>query len=231
MEKLGNKRMIKKINIAGIELDNYTVRESIMQVENMLCNNSFNTVVELTMPTIFDATADEVLRETIESVDHTIIADTGILAAANKLTMQRKYEIEGEDFFFELLKRIERGHKTVFFIGENEEEISAAREFIEDEYPKCEIVGAEVLSDMGSVCDAVINEVNALTPDVIISLLPEPQQAYFLHDHKDKLSANLWYGIGSGKFQKRKHRLIGMIQRQLRIGKLSKQIHLFNMDH
>ena len=36
--------MIKKIDIMGIGLDNYTVRESMRQVENYLSNDVLNTI-------------------------------------------------------------------------------------------------------------------------------------------------------------------------------------------
>ena len=36
--------MLKKIDILGIEVDNYTVREAMMQVENYLDNTVMNTI-------------------------------------------------------------------------------------------------------------------------------------------------------------------------------------------
>ena len=36
--------MLKKIDILGIEVDNYTVREAMMQVENYLDNTIMNTI-------------------------------------------------------------------------------------------------------------------------------------------------------------------------------------------
>ena len=37
--------MIKKVDILGIQLDNYTVREAIMCVERYLSNNVLNTIL------------------------------------------------------------------------------------------------------------------------------------------------------------------------------------------
>ena len=41
--------MIKKIDIAGIQLDNYSARECVMAVERMLNENAFHTVEEVNM--------------------------------------------------------------------------------------------------------------------------------------------------------------------------------------
>lgn len=47
----------------------------------------------------------------------------------------------------------------------------------------------------------MVNEINALTPDMILSVLPSPDQEHFLMENCEKLSAGLWYGIGSWDLQ------------------------------
>ena len=54
--------------------------------------------------------------------------------------------------------------------------------------------------------EAVINDMNATTPDVIISVLPSPMQEQFLYEHRDKMNANIWYGIGGVPVHKKKAR-------------------------
>ena len=41
--------MIKKVDILGIQLDNYTVREAIMCVERYLSNNVLNTIESISL--------------------------------------------------------------------------------------------------------------------------------------------------------------------------------------
>ena len=92
--------MIKRINIAGIELDNYTVREMLMKIERHFDENSFTTIEEINMDTLKLAKSDAEIKETIENITYTVIADAGILNAASAESMQRKHEIENHDFFF-----------------------------------------------------------------------------------------------------------------------------------
>lgn len=42
--------MIKTIDVAGIELDNYTVRETIMNVEKKMSDSGFHTIEEDAAP-------------------------------------------------------------------------------------------------------------------------------------------------------------------------------------
>lgn len=44
--------MIKTIDFAGIELDNYTVREMIMNVEKDMSDHGFHTIEEVNMDTL-----------------------------------------------------------------------------------------------------------------------------------------------------------------------------------
>lgn len=51
--------MIKTIDFAGIELDNYTVREMIMNVEKDMSDHGFHTIEEVNMDTLMLAETDE----------------------------------------------------------------------------------------------------------------------------------------------------------------------------
>lgn len=72
--------------------------------------------------------------------------------------------------------------------------------------------------------DAMVNEINALTPDMILSVLPSPDQEHFLMENCEKLSAGLWYGIGSWDFTKRRQGLLGNIRNLIRTHKLERQL-------
>ena len=42
----------------------------------------------------------------------------------------------------------------------------------------------------------MVNEINSAAPDVIISVMPTPQQEEFLVVNRSRLMAKLWYGLG-----------------------------------
>ena len=79
--------------------------------------------------------------------------------------------------------------------------------------------------------EAVINDMNATTPDVILSVLPSPQQEHFLMAHKDKMNANIWYGAGESSLQKKKHRSIGSIlQSKMHLERLKNSIDKYEKN-
>lgn len=81
--------MTKKIDILGLSLDNYTVREAIRQVETFLENNVLNTIENISMQMLIDAEESETLREVIQGLDLAIIGEKEILQVAGIDTMQR----------------------------------------------------------------------------------------------------------------------------------------------
>ena len=218
------KAMIKTIDFAGIVLDNYSVRETIMNVEKNMSDQGFHTIEEVNMDTLMQAETDEVIKDALQMAEHTVIAEAGILDAVGAGSYQRRHEIEHHDFFYELMKRIERNHKTLFVIGDSMERVEQMCERISDRYPKCDIVGMEVLDECSGATDAVINEINALAPDVVLSIIPSPQQEHFLMENREKISAELWYGLGKIELGKKRSRLALKIHKLIRTHKLEKQL-------
>ena len=216
--------MIKTIDFAGIVLDNYSVRETIMNVEKNMSDQGFHTIEEVNMDTLMQAETDEVIKDALQMAEHTVIAEAGILDAVGAGSYQRRHEIEHHDFFYELMKRIERNHKTLFVIGDSMERVEQMCERISDRYPKCDIVGMESLDECSGATDAVINEINALAPDVVLSIIPSPQQEHFLMENREKISAELWYGLGKIELGKKRSRLALKIHKLIRTHKLEKQL-------
>lgn len=220
--------MIKKIDIAGIQLDNYTVREAIMMSEKMLSNNEFNTIEEVGIETLKWAERETRVKEMLLSLDNTIISDVGILRAVDNVSMQRKHEIEDRDFFYELLKRIERNHKNVYILCANENERNTIIEYINNEFSRIEIVGSQIIEDGWQSVEKIVNEINSTGVDVIMSVLSSPNQELFLAECKGMLSANLWYGASLDNFTARKKGLKYLIHHMVDVHRLA--LHINNYE-
>lgn len=180
----------------GIWLDNYTVREAIMQVEAYLDNNVLNTIESITMQMLIDSENDPVLKEVISSLNLAVIGEKEIIQAAGIGTMQRIRETEENDFYYEFFKRVERNKKSVFLLGETDDKNRKMKAKLLKEFPKIIFAGEYAVENCVGDLEAVINDMNATTPNVIVSILPSPMQEHFFWDHRDKMNANIWYGLG-----------------------------------
>ena len=191
--------MIKEIIVAGIKLHNYTVLENLTQIAKNLEANVFTTIEEVYMKTILLAKEDESVKETLESIDVAVIAETGILDAVGQSTILRRAEVERREFFFQLMKILERNGYTVCILGDVVKEVGTASQYIAEEFPRMKVVGVQVLDEVTDTEDKVVNDINMLAPDVILSVLPSPKQELFLKEYKRMLLAKIWYGVGAQK--------------------------------
>ena len=212
--------MIKEITVAGIKLNSYTALENLTRIGKNLDDHIFTTVEEIYMRTLLLAKEDEVVKQAIEALDATVIAENGVWDAVGENSGLRRNEIESRAFFFQLMHILERNKYSVFILGEEKQEVVQTCEYIREEFPRLQMVGASALEECIGANEGIINDINLLAPDVIISVLPSPMQEHFLAEHKRMLSTRLWYGVGSGKIVEQKHRLKYLLLKKLRKYKL-----------
>lgn len=223
--------MIKKIEILGMNLDNYTVREAMLQVEVYLNNATMNTIENISMEMLVKAQNDEVLKECIEQLDLAIISEKEILKAAGVVSAQRMRETVDNEFVRGFMKRIERNNRTAYLLGNTSMQIQKLQEFLAQNYPKLKVSGAYALEDCTGDFDNIINEINIAEPDVIFSVLPTPQQEYFLKDNVGKFNAKIWYGLGENYAQKRGvPGVAGFAKKLLHKGMLHSMLSHYNKD-
>ena len=212
--------MIKEITVAGIKLNSYTALENLTQIGTNLDNRIFTTVGEIYMRTLLLAKEDETVKNVIEALDVTVIAENGVWDAVGENTSLRRREIENREFFFQLMRILERNKYSVFVLADTEAELVQTYDYIAGEFPRLNIVGTTAIEECGGADEGIINNINMLAPDVIVSVLPSPMQEHFLAEHRAMLSTRLWYGIGSGKITGQKHSLKYVLLKKLRKYKL-----------
>ncbi|MCI9176229.1 MAG: WecB/TagA/CpsF family glycosyltransferase [Lachnospiraceae bacterium] len=188
--------MIKKLEILGITLNNDTVAEAMVLVEEFLGSTMMNTIEAISMDTLVKTQEDDRLKECIEQLDLAVVSDKEILKAAGETSRQRIQETVNNDFFKEFAKRASGNGRNVFLLGETKEQLEALEEFLAENYSGIQIAGRFGLADCTGDYDMVINEINIAEPDVIMSVLASPRQEYFLQDNREKLNAKIWYGLG-----------------------------------
>ena len=223
--------MIKKVEILGIKLDNYTVREAMLKMEVYLNNTVMNTVESISMEMLMKAQNDEVVRECIEHLDLTIIGEKEILNAAGVDSAQRIRETAEHEFFKEFAARIIRNNKTVYMLGDTAARTENMLDFFRENYEKLKICGSYALEECTGDLDHVINEINIAEPDVIFSILPTPQQEYFLKDNVGKFNAKIWYGLGQDYARKGRVSKAAQFARKLiHKGMLHSMLSKYNKD-
>lgn len=223
--------MLKKIDILGIEVDNYTVREAMMQVENYLDNTVMNTIETIDMKMLELAGRDETVRACMEQLDLAVIGEKEILIAADVHSSQRISETINHDFFREFIKRIIRNHKRVFLLAETIAQEEQLEHFLVGKYEQIEVAGHCAIEEKSNDFESVVNEINSASADVIFSILPSPLQEQFLTENKSKLDAKIWYGLSRDYAPRSRISRISQIAgRLIHKKKLQSKLHKYNKD-
>lgn len=197
--------MIKKIDILGMQVDNYTVRESLLRLDTYMSNNVLSIIETVTMKQLVAAGENPVIKECLAQADLCIIGEREILSETGNATVQRMREVRDQDFLRESIKRVVRNQKRVFLIAMTRSEVDALEAFLTEMNPKFTTVGSYAVEECVGDMDSIVNELNGTTPDMVISALDSPAEEEFLLSHKDKIGAGVWYGIGAS-YQKKQGR-------------------------
>lgn len=93
-------------------------------------------------------------------------------------------------------KYLQRSRKKLFVLAEQEEDLALLDEAIRPYMRGAVQAGRAVLSEGSVSKDSIINEINSVEPDCILSILPYPTQECFISDAKALLNARVWMGLG-----------------------------------
>ena len=165
------------------------------------------------MKTVLLAKEDQTVKETLEALDITVIAEAGILDAVGQATILRKAEIERREFFFQLMRIFERNGHTVCILGDDTVEMDKTVQYLREVFPRLKVIGTQIIKPGVHMEDKVINDINMLAPDVVLSVLSSPMQEYFLKKYKLMLFAKIWYGVGSQRITGMKLTMLARIKK------------------
>jgi N-acetylglucosaminyldiphosphoundecaprenol N-acetyl-beta-D-mannosaminyltransferase len=224
--------MLKKVNLLGTEIDNYTAHEALERVESFLDEKRLDTVATVTTRLLRSAQTNAAVRKYLEEASLTIIGEEEILQALGCDTVERRTETLEHFFFREFMKRIERNHKAIFLLSDEREQLSEFLMYGAEHFPRLIFEGRLALEENGGDWDGAVNEINASSADVVLSLMRSPVQEEFLVRNRKRINARIWYGImprdivpeGKGSLSER-------INRQIRGFILKRQARRYSMEN
>ena len=223
--------MIKKIDILGMQVDNYTVREAILQLDTYMNSTVLNIIETVTMKQLMQAVENPKVRACIEQADLSVIGESEILSETGAVSVQRMREIRDRDFTNKFLRRVVRNQKRIFLIAMTREDVEHMQAFFEEKNPKFTVAGSYAMEECVGDPDSVVNYINGTTPDVIISSMASPDEEAFVLDHKDKICASVWYGVGTDYDKKSGGVQVGsMLKRLMMRGKLHHTLSRYQVE-
>lgn len=188
--------MKKKINVLGLDLDNYSVRESISMMDAYLNDKIMHVVGIVFMDLLILAGENIKVKESIENLDMKIIGDKEILAVAGITRGFRVRETVENEFVIHFLEKLSHKKCKIFILCNTEEECLLFEEYLAQKYPSCIVAASFDIEKCKDDYDVVVNEINIVEPDVVFSALDSPARESFILEQKSKINARLWFELG-----------------------------------
>ncbi len=201
---------MQKINILGIGLTDYSLKESLVLLDRYAGNGGLNTILYVTTPMLIKAGSDEEEKNSIESMDMTLCGDTDILRVAKIDSAGRLYEVENRVFFKEFLRRLVQSGRKVYLLDDSEEDMALLKAQMESYQRGILIGGSDLLTESDEDMEEIINRINDVAPAAIISRISNGRQEKYMARFKALINAEVWLGIskdmalGTGKRSWRK---------------------------
>lgn len=190
------RRMGRKVNVLGTELDNLTVCEMLKLAKELLNREALSIMAEVSTGMLLLAGEDLEYREKLEALDLGIIGEKEVLEAAGIHETERYAEVEEGRFLTGFLKYVAENGKRAVLFCETRQESGALARYLSDAFPGLSVVGQFSQEDAAEDEDDIVNRMNGASADVILASMESPEQENFAFCNRGRLNVKVWLGVG-----------------------------------
>lgn len=188
--------MAERVNILGVDVDAVTMAEAVDVVRRAMDARAGVMVATANAEMLMRATHDEELRRILNASALVVPDGAGTVWAARHLGHAMPERVAGYDLAQELLRCAPAEGRRVYFFGSAPGVAEKAKAKAEQLYPGIEIVG--VRNGFFSPADnaAIIAEIRAARPDLLLVALGVPKQEKWIAAHLAELDVPVAIGVG-----------------------------------
>ena len=188
--------MAERVNILGVDVDAVTMAEAVDVVRRAMDTRAGVMVATANAEMLMRATHDEELRHILNASALVVPDGAGTVWAARHLGHAMPERVAGYDLAQELLRCAPAEGRCVYFFGSAPGVAEKAKAKAEQLYPGIEIVG--VRNGFFSPADnaAIIAEIRAARPDLLLVALGVPKQEKWIAAHLAEIDVPVAIGVG-----------------------------------
>ena len=186
---------MKVIDVLGMHITDYPIKEAIKHALKYIGNGAMNTIFYVSSPVLLEAGENQQQREWLESMDMLLYGEPTVLDVLGENTRERKNEIKQDAFLHEYIKKIARGKQRVYLILDSQEKADQLNEYLHDLHESVNVIGTYIWDGENSKAEDLVNELNDVSPDVIISKLPNLVQQKLICENRRMINASVWIAL------------------------------------
>ena len=188
--------MPKKVTILGVPVDAITMGEAVARIDGFIEKRTPVLVATANAEMLMRATHDGALRRILQGAAMVTPDGAGTVWAAHHLGHAMPERVAGYDMVQELMREAPAKHRRIFFFGSAPGVADKAKAKAEQLYPGIEIVGTRNGFFTAADEPAIIEEIKAAHPDILLAALGVPKQEKWLAKHLDELGVPVAIGVG-----------------------------------
>ena len=189
--------MDDKIEILGIEIDNLTIGQAVLKIDQMVKSSSCHQIATVNPEFLVEASRDKKFKRILNQASLAIPDGIGLLWAAKRQKENFLERIAGADLVMQILKK---QRYSFYFLGGAPGVATKAANKLLEKYPRLKILGA---TDGGLITDSnlahqkqLIYEINKTKPDILLVALGAPKQDKFIARWQKDLKCRVAIGVG-----------------------------------
>lgn len=195
-----------KINVLGIELDNYTAKETMKKSIEYLTTEPVNMIEVATVDVLMDTNTELMLKEQMKDFDLVLAGDRTVLEAAEVSERKRLQETDDRLYLQMFFRYLHKNHKRIYLLVESEEEGRRVYEYLEHRYGSIQVCGMAKVSAQDRADDMLVNAINGAEVDCVLSLLSSPLREDFAVKNKNLFNVRLFLCLGKTMIPEEKRR-------------------------
>ena len=186
---------MKVIDVLGMQITDYSLKEAIKLSLKYVSGGAMNTIFYVSSQVLLDAGDNPQQKEWIQSMDLLLYGEPTVLDVLGEKSRERKNEIKQDEFLHEFVKKIARGKQSVYLILDSEEKAVTLEKYLTELHGSVQIIGKYIWDEATSKAEDLVNELNDVSPGVIISKLPNVVQQKLICENRRMINANVWVAL------------------------------------
>lgn len=183
-----------RINIMGVGFDSLTLSEAVDCAQKLIVQRRAAYVVTPNPEIVMTCWENPDAMEAVQNADLVLPDGVGVIYGAKILGTPLKGKLPGIDFAAELMRRLAQRGGRVYLLGAKPGIAEQAGERMAELFSGLVICGTHdgyFQSD-----EPIIEEINALQPDLLLVCLGAPKQELWMYRNRPVLKVGLMAGLG-----------------------------------
>ncbi|MCI3921373.1 WecB/TagA/CpsF family glycosyltransferase [Paenibacillus sp. TRM 82003] len=187
---------VETVSLFGVAVSKMAMQETVAYLVDAVRRRRTTHVVTANPIMFMTGFEDESFMRMLESADLVVPDGAGLVWAASKVGKPVSERVAGYDLVQELFRIGAEEGWRVYLLGTSQEVLEAARAKIEQRYPGLAIVGCRNGYFGPAEDEAVVREIAAASPDMLLVGRSTYTQDPWIANYKSELNVPVMIGVG-----------------------------------